>query len=166
MGYLIKLFFVCFLNISMLRALTKEWNNLYPYSFIENRYNAIFTLSIQTDRCANYADPDQMPHNVPPDQGLLFCHSSSSFLTYQHVLRCQILRVNMVTRNSRDYLNVHFLGPTVQNVTKLIANVTLKFLFWNMANTLIFFAEKMQVAFALQSNSEGKNFQRTLHLLT
>ena len=38
----------------------------------------------------------------------------------------------------------------VQNLTKLLANVTLKFLSWNMANTLIFFAEKMWVAFASQ----------------
>ena len=32
------------------------------------------------------------------------------------------------------------LGIVVQNV--LLANVTLKFLFWNMANTSIFFTEK------------------------
>ena len=32
--------------------------------------------------------------------------------------------------------------------TKLLANVKLKFLSWNMANTLILFAEKMWVAFA------------------
>ena len=38
----------------------------------------------------------------------------------------------------------------VQNLTKLLANVTLKFLPQNMANTLICFAEKMRVAFALQ----------------
>ena len=41
-------------------------------------------------------------------------------------------------------------GPVVQNLTKLLANVKLKFLSWNMANTLIFFAEKMWVASALQ----------------
>ena len=42
------------------------------------------------------------------------------------------------------------LGPVNQNLTKLLANVTLKFPSWNMANILIFFAEKMWVAFALQ----------------
>ena len=41
-------------------------------------------------------------------------------------------------------------GPVVQNLTKLLANMTLNFLSWNMANILIFFAEKMWVAFALQ----------------
>ena len=54
--------------------------------------------------------------------------------------------------------------PVVQNLTKLLANVTLKILSWNMANTLIFFCwknvssfcidifllEKMWVAFAMQ----------------
>ena len=33
---------------------------------------------------------------------------------------------------------------------KLLANLMLKFLSWNMANTLIDFVEKMWVAFALQ----------------
>ena len=42
------------------------------------------------------------------------------------------------------------LGPVIQNLTTLLANVMLKFLSWNMANTLIFFAEKMWVAFASQ----------------
>ena len=37
----------------------------------------------------------------------------------------------------------HCLGPVVQNLTKLLANVTLKFLSCNMANTLMFFAKKM-----------------------
>ena len=41
-------------------------------------------------------------------------------------------------------------GPINQNFTKLLANVMLKFLSWNMANTLIFFGEKMCAAFALQ----------------
>ena len=34
-------------------------------------------------------------------------------------------------------------SPFVQNLTMLLANVTLKFLSWSMANTLIFFAEKI-----------------------
>ena len=34
------------------------------------------------------------------------------------------------------------MNPIVQNLTKLLANVTLKFLSWNMANALIYFAEK------------------------
>ena len=33
-------------------------------------------------------------------------------------------------------------GPVVQNLMKLLANKTLKFLSLNMTNTLIFFAEK------------------------
>ena len=41
------------------------------------------------------------------------------------------------------------LGPVVQNLTKLLANVMLKFLFRNMAN--IFAEKKMWVAFALQN---------------
>ena len=41
-------------------------------------------------------------------------------------------------------------GPVVQNLMKLLANVTLKFLSWNMANALIFFAENMWAAFAMQ----------------
>ena len=38
------------------------------------------------------------------------------------------------------------LGPVVQNLTKLLANVTLTFLSWNMSNTLICFAEKIAKA--------------------
>ena len=34
------------------------------------------------------------------------------------------------------------VGPSVQNLTKLLAIVTVKFLSRNMANTLIYFAEK------------------------
>ena len=41
-----------------------------------------------------------------------------------------------------------YQGPVVQNLMKLLTNMTLKFLTWNMENTLIFFAEKMWVAFA------------------
>ena len=37
-----------------------------------------------------------------------------------------------------------FQDPVVQNLTKLLPNVTLKFLSWNKANTLIFFPEKMK----------------------
>ena len=60
-----------------------------------------------------------------------------------------------------------YQGPVVQNLTKLFAKVTLKFLSWNMANTLIFFAEEIRVAFALQSYSHflSKNlnvFENTL----
>ena len=40
------------------------------------------------------------------------------------------------------------LGLVVQNLTKLLFKMTLKFLSWNMANTLIIFAEKMWIAFA------------------
>ena len=36
-----------------------------------------------------------------------------------------------------------YQGPVVQNLTKLIANVPLKFLSSSIANTLIIFAEKM-----------------------
>ena len=44
---------------------------------------------------------------------------------------------------------ISYLGPLAQNLMKFLANVRFKFLSWNMANTLIFFAEKMWVAFAL-----------------
>ena len=40
------------------------------------------------------------------------------------------------------------LGPAVQNLKKLLAKAMLQFLSWNMANTVIFLAEKMWVAFA------------------
>ena len=43
------------------------------------------------------------------------------------------------------------LSPVaVKEWTKLLANLTLKFLSWNMANTFILFAEKMCVALAMQ----------------
>ena len=38
-----------------------------------------------------------------------------------------------------------YLGPVVQNLTKLLANMTLNFLCWNMANTFIFFVEKLYI---------------------
>ena len=38
-------------------------------------------------------------------------------------------------------------GPIVWNWTKLLANMKLRFLSWNMANTLINFVENMWVAF-------------------
>ena len=38
------------------------------------------------------------------------------------------------------------LGPVVQNLRKLLANMVLKFLSWNMANTVIVFAEKKNVS--------------------
>ena len=47
-------------------------------------------------------------------------------------------------------VKINIQGPVVQNLKKLLANMTLKFLSWNMANILIFFAEKMWVAFAMQ----------------
>ena len=37
------------------------------------------------------------------------------------------------------------LGPAVQNLAKLLANVTLKCLSWNMANTLIFLLKNINV---------------------
>ena len=43
-----------------------------------------------------------------------------------------------------------YLGPIVENLTKLFANMTLKFLSWNMANTLIFFALQKLVSFLQQ----------------
>ena len=42
------------------------------------------------------------------------------------------------------------LGPVVQNTTKLLAHVTLTILSLSKANTLIFLAKKMWVAFAVQ----------------
>ena len=40
-------------------------------------------------------------------------------------------------------------GPFVQNLTKLLTNVMLKFLSWNMANTSMFFAEKNMSSFCI-----------------
>ena len=42
------------------------------------------------------------------------------------------------------FLRRVYLGPVVQNVTNVIANVTLKFLSRNMANTLIFLLQKCE----------------------
>ena len=56
-----------------------------------------------------------------------------------------------MTVSEKDVIN-HKLrnqGPIVQNLMKLLANVTLKFLPWNMANTLIFFAEKNVSSFCI-----------------
>ena len=39
-------------------------------------------------------------------------------------------------------MSIITLGPVVQNLPKLLANVTLKFLSWNMTNILIYYAEK------------------------
>ena len=41
-----------------------------------------------------------------------------------------------------DVIEVKILGPVVQNLTKLLANVKLKFVPWNMAYTLISFSVK------------------------
>ena len=38
-----------------------------------------------------------------------------------------------------------FLGSVVQNLMKLLADVMLIFLSWNMLNTLMFFAEKISM---------------------
>ena len=46
------------------------------------------------------------------------------------------------------YHTYYFSGPICPKLKKLLANMTLKFLTWNMADTLILFAEKMWVAFA------------------
>ena len=66
-------------------------------------------------------------------------------------------------------ISLHIQGRVVQNLTKLLRNLTLKFLSWNSANMLIFFAEKIGVAFALHcksySNFCSKNinvFENTL----
>ena len=52
-------------------------------------------------------------------------------------------------------------GPVVQNITNLLASVTLKYLLWNMAYTLIILTEKVWVAFALQNllNILQQNYQ-------
>ena len=45
-----------------------------------------------------------------------------------------------------DTFRVKIQGPVVQNLMKLLANMMLTFLSWYMANSLIFFAEKIRVA--------------------
>ena len=58
------------------------------------------------------------------------------------------------------------LGPAVQNLMKLLANITLKFLSWYMAHTLIFFAEKMHCKsysiFCSKTYLPGYVFENTL----
>ena len=47
------------------------------------------------------------------------------------------------------YFKAMIQGQVVQNFKTLLANVTFKFLFWNMANTLIFFVEKNVSSFCI-----------------
>ena len=67
-------------------------------------------------------------------------------MSWGNVVLMVLLTLKLSFRTVAD----NILGPVVQNLTKLLANVTFKFLSWNIANTLIFFAEKMWVPFALQ----------------
>ena len=57
--------------------------------------------------------------------------------------RVKVNDISFVQQMQQMCLIVNSLGKVVQNLTKLLANVALKFLFWNIADTLIFFAEKM-----------------------
>ena len=47
--------------------------------------------------------------------------------------------ISLIINSISCFLNQ---GPVVENLTKLLANMTLKFLSWNVSNTLILFAEK------------------------
>ena len=46
------------------------------------------------------------------------------------------------------------LGSVVQNLTKLLANVTLKFLSWNIAKTLVFFCWKNVSSFYIAKGNQ------------
>ena len=69
------------------------------------------------------------------------------------ILKYGIVALKYLSQVEQDYIVIIYLlkkkkkkqGPIVQNLTKLLATVSLQFLSWNMANTLIFFAEKMWV---------------------
>ena len=61
---------------------------------------------------------------------------------------------------------ISHLAPAVQN-QKLLANVRLKFLPWNMANTLISFAEKKwEKSFSHFSSKNIKVFENALNATT
>ena len=45
------------------------------------------------------------------------------------------------------------MGPVVQNLTKLLASVTLKFLSWNIANTLNFLLKKNVSSFCIAKST-------------
>ena len=49
--------------------------------------------------------------------------------------------------------NMYWSQPSCSKLYKVLVNMTLKFLSWNMANTLIYFCWKMWVAFTLQKLS-------------
>ena len=58
--------------------------------------------------------------------------------------KIEIVILNLaLNHNFLPYFSYN-LGPVVQNLTKSLVKVTLKFLSWNMANMLIFFAEKSE----------------------
>ena len=54
-------------------------------------------------------------------------------------------RVTVVVCFTKKEVITNNQDPVVQNLTKFLANETLKFLTWNMANTLIFFAKATHI---------------------
>ena len=55
-----------------------------------------------------------------------------------------LCKVNYIAQD-KAFFQPKKLGPVVQNLTKLLVKVTLKFLSSYMAYTLMFFAEKIQI---------------------
>ena len=90
----------------------------------------------------NSADPDQLASSEANWSG------STLFAKTVHVLFSK-RRVKLSNKPKRrkilEQKNLSRVdqGPVVQNLKKLLANMTLKFLPRNMPNTLMFFAEKM-----------------------
>ena len=108
----------------------------------------------------------------------------SSLSTWRNYPKCALWRYWPDCVNAQANLNLHWahmsksmlwlicftiftlsiLGPVVQNLTKLLVNVNLKFLSWNMANTLIFFAEKMWVVCKSYSHLSSKNISKNINV--
>ena len=67
----------------------------------------------------------------------------------------------IVSSHVNDYNNRNkVLGPVVQNLIKLLANLTLEFIFRNMANTLIFYTKNNVGSFSAKLYITILNFYR------
>ena len=80
-------------------------------------------------------------------RAFLFC--SFSYTPFQRRVKTFFGRIASPPLKCFHFPEPENPGPVVQNLTKLLANMTWNFLSWNMANTLTFyFGWKMWVAFA------------------
>ena len=66
------------------------------------------------------------------------------------------------SKNKDSLLSATIQDLVVQNLIKFLADVTLKFLSFNTADTLIFFAEKKVSRFVLEQNRTEQKLENTL----